>query len=396
MSSLSGPEAVPAYFKKVLKILAKPEFEQGIAIERQVAAHVKELIESGKLEANTRLPPIRTLAELWNTNYFTVQAALRRVFSEGLLVQSPKLGTFVAAEERIFRRACLYHDHDLSFAAQEEFYSKLNIWLYRILAERGIQIITHFDHRDRAEIGTAPKEIRNLVRERRIDAIIASGIAHENTAWLTKLGIPFAAFSVAQKHGGIIMDYEGFAKKAIDVIAKAGKRSVGLIYRPKPYRTEGGKKTGIDLSHYVSRAAQEAGLKVLLPEESLLSSRFPSFEGAGYHLCESLLLAKERPEALLIYPDVYTRGVVSAILKHDINVPEDMVVVSHRNADAAFFTPFPVVWLTVQIEDFARGLVDQIDNQFAGKKPKPVIITAKVETDARKFPARPRRPKKGT
>jgi DNA-binding LacI/PurR family transcriptional regulator len=379
----SSKKALPPEkdFKNTQEILAKTDFDPAIAVERQVAAHVKRLIETGKLAPGARLPPIRTLAALWNTNYFTVQAALRRVFAEGLLVQSPKLGTFVAEGARGFRRVCLYHDHNLSFSTQEEFYSKLNIWLYRILAERGIQITTYFDHREKSQMATAPRDIRELVRERRIDAIIASALSRENADWLTKLGIPYASHIFAPKHGGILLDYEGLAKRAIDEAVRAGKKHIGLIYRPHQRKADKDSQPVWDLRSWIEQAAQAAGLRVTIPEASGKAVSISSFEAAGYYLCELLLAAKDRPDALIIYPDVYTRGVVSALLKHRIEVPRDMLVVSHRNAESSFFAPFPVTWLTVKIEDFALGLIRQVESQIAGNQPDSVIIPVEVESE---------------
>ena len=242
--------------KNVLSILAKLDFNPAIAVERQVAAHVKSLIEDGTLAPGTRLPTIRRLAELWDTNYFTVQAALRRVFATGLIVQSPKLGTFVAVGERVLRRVCLYHDHALRFSASDDFYSMLNLWLYRLLAEKGIQLVTYFDHRDTEELSKCPEEIRNMVRDRQTDAIIASAIYPQNTSWLEKLGVPCAALALKPKHGGISMDFEGFAKQAITEVVRAGKKHVGLLLL-LPHEDNLAER---GLGWWIGKYASEAGL----------------------------------------------------------------------------------------------------------------------------------------
>ena len=362
--------------KNVLSILAKLDFNPAIAVERQVAAHVKSLIEDGTLAPGTRLPTIRRLAELWDTNYFTVQAALRRVFATGLIVQSPKLGTFVAVGERVLRRVCLYHDHALRFSASDDFYSMLNLWLYRLLAEKGIQLVTYFDHRDTEELSHCPEEIRNMVRDRQTDAIIASAIYPNNTSWLEKLGVPCAALALKPKHGGISMDFEGFAKQAITEVVRAGKKHVGLLLL-LPHEDNLAER---GLAWWIGKYASEAGLKMSSPDASEVGTSHKSLEEQGYHHCKSILARKERPDALIIFPDTYARGVFSALMKHHVEVPRDMIVLSHRNAEYTIFTPFPVIWLTVKIEDTARALIRQITNQFAGVKTGRVLIRSKVET----------------
>ena len=368
MTDRSRVKASTRDHRAALEILKKTDFESGVAVERQVATHVRTLIRQKKLPPESRLPPIRLLAELWDTNYFTVQAALRRVVGEGLLIQSPKLGTFVAGAARTFQRACLYHDHDLSSKSQENFFSQLNITLYRLLAERGIQTTTHFDHRQRSEIHTAPPEVRDMVREHRIDAIIATGIRPENSEWLTKLGIPFAAHSLDRKHGGITLDFEHFAHGVIEAASKAGKRRLGVIVRQTVRKEDAG------FLEVIEREAPKAGIEILFPRSTEEAVHRPSLEEAGFQLCEELLTLKNPPDALMVFPDVYTRGVVSSLLKRSIRVPEDVLVLSHRNTEAAFFTPIPVTWFDVRIEDFARGLLKQIDTQVAGKKPHQAVI----------------------
>jgi DNA-binding transcriptional regulator YhcF (GntR family) len=386
---LKAISPVPDY-RDVRRILATKDFEPGLAVERQVAAHVRTLIQQGAIAANTRLPPIRTLAELWNTNYFTVQTALRRLVGEGLLVQSPKLGTFVAPLKRSFRRACLYHDQDLRFEAQGEFFSRLNIWLYRLLAERGIQTTSFFDHRKGDKINTIPPEIRQMIKDREIDAFIATS-HNAGVNWIADLDIPHASPFLDSKHGGIVFDFNHLVRQAIDEAAKAGKRCMGLIYRhsrrKKPSKTQSG-----DLRSEIEKAARERGIKVIIPEGLEEAERLPVLEQAGFHLCEELLRSSTELDALFVYPDTYTHGVVSALLKNRISVPDQILLISHRNADITFFTPFPVKWLIVQIEDFAQGLLKQIDLQIAGKKAPPIIVTSRLEVEnGRKPTKRPSR-----
>lgn len=387
MSSKVKVAGVSPDYRDILRILAKQGFEPGLAVERQVAAHVRTLVQEGKLEVNVRIPPIRILAEAWNTNYFTVQAGLRRLVGEGLLVQSPKLGTFVAPLKRSFRRACLYHDHDLSFDAQDEFFSRLNIWLYRMLSERGIQTTSFFDHRDRDKINTMPPELREMVRNRQIDAVIASQIDYENMDWLKTLDIPYAAPRLDPKHGGVYFDDSLLARQAVEEAAKAGKKRIGLLYR-HPHREKSAQRNLTDLRVEVEKAAKEHGLEVMVPQGIEEAEMLPVLEQAGFHLCEELLRGPRKPDALFVYPDTYTRGVVSALLKNGVSVPDELLLISHRNADTQLFTPFPVIWLVVQIEDFAKALLKQIDYQIAGKKPQAIIVTSQLETEASKKPTR--------
>jgi len=214
------------------------------------------------------------------------------------------------------------------------------------------------------------------VRDRQIDAIIASAIVPINTSWLIKLRIPCASLALKPKHGGVTMDFEGFAKQAIAEVVRAGKKHLGLLL----CLPQENNPTERGLEWWIGKYASEARLKVTSPDANEVSTSHRSLEEQGYYQCKSLLARKERPDALIIYPDTYARGVFSALMKHHVEVPRDMIVLSHRNAEYKIFTPFPVIWLTVKIEDTARALIRQITNQFAGVKTGRVLIRSKVET----------------
>src|SRR5690554_1502241 len=81
----------PDLYQPLLAVMRGVTFDASLAVERQITLRVRHLIQTGALAPGVRLPPIRRLAELWNTNYFTVQTGLRVLVREGLLLQSPRL-----------------------------------------------------------------------------------------------------------------------------------------------------------------------------------------------------------------------------------------------------------------------------------------------------------------
>jgi DNA-binding LacI/PurR family transcriptional regulator/DNA-binding transcriptional regulator YhcF (GntR family) len=377
-SSLKPPTTVIPDYQGILKVLAKQTFEPGVAVERQVARHVRRLIEKEKLAPNTRLPPIRTLADFWGTNYFTVQAALRRLVGEGLLVQSPKKGTFVAPALRRLRRVCLYHDHNLAFSPQEEFTSRLNVWIYRVLSERGLQTVPVFDKRPGEKLHTMPTEVRNLIKDREIDALIASAIQLTNRDWLSQIEVPVAAFLLDESQGGVEINFEQMARLAVREAARLKSRHFGVVYRSPVQKLS--SLQGRSFLDLLKRLAAEKGIAVSVPEFPIKEAdRFRDWQELSHLLTEMLLKKTPRPDALFIFPDSYLQGVTNALLRHDISVPGDIQLIAHRNFESRLYVPFPVTWITVKIEDFARGLLAQIEQKFAGEKPARVIVSCSVE-----------------
>ena len=69
--------------------------EGPVAPWRQLAALLRERIESGELPPGARLPSITSLAQEYDLAVTTVQKAVGALKDEGLIVTSP-MGTFVA------------------------------------------------------------------------------------------------------------------------------------------------------------------------------------------------------------------------------------------------------------------------------------------------------------
>lgn len=66
---------------------------------RRVKAHVLELIESGRLKAESRIPSENELVQELNVSRMTVNRALRELVREGRLLRVQGVGTFVAPEK---------------------------------------------------------------------------------------------------------------------------------------------------------------------------------------------------------------------------------------------------------------------------------------------------------
>jgi GntR family transcriptional regulator len=71
--------------------------EGPVAPWRQLAALLRERIQSGELPPGARLPSITSLAQEYDLAVTTVQKAVGALKDEGLIVTSP-MGTFVAGQ----------------------------------------------------------------------------------------------------------------------------------------------------------------------------------------------------------------------------------------------------------------------------------------------------------
>lgn len=94
-------------YKSILKINKKASQ----AIYLQLATQIIELIKSGILLPNTKLPSSRTMAEIVGLHRKTIVACYDELLIQGWLVSKPKQGTYVHAELPLLKPRALESSH---------------------------------------------------------------------------------------------------------------------------------------------------------------------------------------------------------------------------------------------------------------------------------------------
>ena len=61
-----------------------------------VADHIAGLVDSGRLQAGTKLTPERELAQEYGVSYMTVRRAMKELRERGVIITVHGRGTFVA------------------------------------------------------------------------------------------------------------------------------------------------------------------------------------------------------------------------------------------------------------------------------------------------------------
>jgi len=71
------------------------KFKPGIPLYIQIKEYFREMIETGELKVDDKLPPEETLCEKFQVSNITVIRALRDLASEGLIIRKQGKGSFV-------------------------------------------------------------------------------------------------------------------------------------------------------------------------------------------------------------------------------------------------------------------------------------------------------------
>ncbi len=360
--------------------------DSNLSIQAQITQFMRELISRGEIMPEDRIPALRDLATLWDTNYFTVNAAMKDLVKEGVLVRRPRLGTFVQKRKMMFDAVGIYCDGDLIGRSDSAFYSALHTILLEKLKPFRSLTRLFIDKRPNTEKSKPLPELIDSIREGKVNYLIGIRIQSNLYTWLSKLEIPFTTVSGAKYPLGVYVTHAEAYTEVIARMQALGCKSMGLITHGKMKPASDGTPSGAQL---LVDAAKQVGMTVK-PEWIFTSDNLPieivpdtegnnntlTLEEVGYRMGVSLCKQKTLPDAVYIYPDITFRGAVTALREYGIRVPEQMVVIAERNRQIPVFTPFPTDFIVNDIEAIADALLSHLIDIAQGKPTECRIVPA--------------------
>lgn len=316
---------------------------------------------------------MKELAALWNTNHFTVNNGLRPLVQEGFLIWQRRVGTFVRSHRRALTSVGLYHNSRLDLDSYNSFPSLLHMEVYKAFSERGIACMSWFDRRSEKEQTEILPQMSQAIQEGIIQALVVTTAVKEDIRWLTRLKVPVSINTPESVRGSVWLDAEVMVETALDALQSKGCRSVAIITHDIVDEDSRAVSRQTPVGEIFREAAIRRRLKIesaslTPPSHGKLKAREDNtFEKFGYAAFKDLWAQESRPDGIFVFPDVLAVGVFGAALEHDVRIPADLVLVSHRNEENMIFCPFPVEWISFRIRDFASALIQQIEKQLAGR-----------------------------
>jgi DNA-binding LacI/PurR family transcriptional regulator len=337
-----------------------------------IAATLRTEILSGNLRPGDLLPSTEEFAVAWKSSYFTIHTALKTLVKEGWVERIHGRGTYVAQPEKRFLHAGIYHSLNIWSDEEATFQRRLNDCLVEKFRQMGKTTQIFIDSRPESSQDDLFSPLAQAVFQRQIQCVISPNVNSKSLPLLAKLSIPTAFMTSQPRQPGVNFDEASYIRGAVRSLADQGCRSIGFITNVP---TIDG-----DFTKFV-REIKAAGLEsrpswMIQPPE--FQHRLQEY---GFHAFRQLWKLRERPQGLIVYPDVAARGVIMAVLQAGIRVPEKMKFVFHRNAHVPMLCPFPVTWATCDEYAAADGLIASIENQFAGRRPLGVLISYAFEHD---------------
>lgn len=334
-------------------------------LHEQIAEVLRDEIRS-KYKPGDRLEPESRQAKRFGVSIVTVREAMLRLSQEGLIERRHGSGTYVLEPPKQMQRvAVLVSDHYL-VTRPSYFFLRITQCIQQQLNERGIAVQIHLLPHPTPE-GTESGLSAWLDRhygDSDFDGAVAiyGGQPDLLIERIEKRGTPLVAsgggypFSVSTSTHNMVRD-------GTEHLITAGRTRLALLQIGSP-------QTEAPRAGYFLRPFLEALEAADLPfrKEWVCGSVDFHQPGSGWEQFQALWQhGDEKPDGLLICDDTIYREASAAILALDIQVPEDLLVVTHYNRGSDLFFPFPTVRLENDPEEFAATVSEMLIRRMRGE-----------------------------
>jgi len=355
--------------------MATPPVQQ--AQYRRIADGIRGQIIDGTWTTGMQLPATDKLAGTWGTSYGTVHSALQKLVKEGWIERLDGAGTFVADYQNRFVSAGIYHCTDIFADEQNGFARSLHTLLIKRLAARGKKSMVFVESGTEKERSGVLPELHEAIRLRRIQCVIAPTAYPSDMASLASLRVPTAFIDNIESPNQVVITRETLLRGTIRALAQKGCRTIGFITHVD---TTGSSPADRGYQKRFEQIVWEEGLTTDRRWITRPASVVLDLERFGYREFRTLWSLPERPDGLVVYPDVVARGVIAAVLELGVReVASRVKFAFHRNASPLPLCPFPATWAVLNIEEVADAALRLLDRQFAGEKTGPVNVDHSIE-----------------
>lgn len=345
---------------------------------RLIADSMRRMLLSGEYSPGDRLPTIRELAGRFGTSVFTVQAAMTPLEEEGLIKRRRRVGTIVNHNPAVLTSAGIYCSGTGMEPQHAAFRNELCRQLLSQLNARKVNMKVFLDPRPQDQQHEPLPPLLQAVERGEIQALVVAGCDHVSLPWLQQLPTTTALVTSCSMPNRVSSDLDHLLRLSLGRLRERGCRTVGLIspiqnsphLPPDAYERE-------FYSHFIE-ALGEAGLKTTNAWMAVPDSYHANAEEYGYRQFKTIWRQTERPDGLLVYPDVAARGVIAAALELGVRGGEDLHMILHRNSGLDLFCPLSVDWVESDVAAWAGALIGLVRRQKSRQPVGPVLLNFRL------------------
>lgn len=322
---------------------------------QQIAAQLRQEIDSGKHAPGSRLPSMDELAAQYDVNKITVLKALAELKNEGVIYSTPAQGTFVTQA----KKAGATKDGTFTVGLLSHVLNPREFGPYHMGIIAGIQ---NELSRNKGNLLLMPagdmqsdSDMYKLAMEAATDAMIYLGPFHN--ALLTRLiqsGRPAVTVDYTYKGcptDSILIDNAGGGYQAMTHLLGLKHRNIAIVMGSED------QAATMDRFHGMMQALAEAGLSV--HDAVVLKGDFTL--QSGYAAGLQILKKHRQCTAVCCMNDEMAAGVLQAIYaKSDLRVPDHLSVIGFDDIHLSVATHPPLTSIRVDMRHMGRIAVQRL------------------------------------
>lgn len=315
------------------------------SLHEQVAGELFAMLRKG-LSPGDRLPSEAALSEMLGVSTITLREALSVLAHRGFIERRHGSGTYVADPAK-GQWIAIVTNVDLSDPRVSYFHRRVAMMVRKLIAEAGLRARLYSGvstGRNSAENGGALPHF--LLEDIKLDAIRAIVSLDSDTHALYR-DMPLPIVGSGSKYPySVSVDSNAILRRAIAVLKAEGRKNIAVI----GWGTEPDRKACMDLLKSQGLSSRR---------EWVRNNLDPTASAAGWLQFEDIWAAsKQKPDGLIVLDDVLFHDVALAVLKHNVDVPRSLSVVTHYNLGSGIITPFECTCIAIDPDFVARSFAD--------------------------------------
>ncbi|AHF91699.1 GntR family transcriptional regulator [Opitutaceae bacterium TAV5] len=359
-----------------LKIDIQTADSTDIQLERQL----RRLIEEGTLKPGQRLPSVADMARELRVSTVSLNRALSRLAASGLVDRRQRRGCFVAQGQKLMNVAVVMES---SLSDEPAWFARTLMNHLRLEGSRLGWICRMYDgawsfrRQEGERVDPVFNQLMTDLSNYSFTGIIdLNSVLQGGNLPVEDHKLPVVHWGVESETPDVLLDYRDFAWQSVRHLASLGRRRIAYVRSFAEAEND-----RLDDLEGLSAAVRELGL----PEPEILQLQVDrggaSFEREGYQrvlqAAPSWSGRADRPDALIVSDDIAARGVALALVKRQISVPDDIVVLTLANKGINLHYGVPVLRYDVDIKEIASRLLSLLMRRTLGQPEPPLPVRLK-------------------
>ena len=320
----------------------------------QISDIIRHQIHSGVYKEGYQLAPIKKLAEQYGTTKTTISKALAVLQREKLI--SCRHGTFVSCPQHV--TIAIVSDFIIFEEGVSAYYLQVLREVYTHCKQNGwnYQLYLNVDNSETAHefLDDANNAAFNYV------IVISRWVATNCVDLLAKKHIKLIGiYDYPELHYCSAVDYIGAIARSIELLAAQGYKRIGII--------RGIGKRDYEQKKSFPEIIIDKFRRNKLLYDSKLYIECPLTMQNGYQaFCK---LWENKPEAIIITDALLTLGAARGIYEHQVNVTNELRIVSHSTENNSLAFPVPTINYSFSVKEQIDAAFDMISCFESGKEP---------------------------